>query len=136
MSTGSIDIEAKSRKYTQSYALNTAKGVAALLRDRHRISERRFRGDTAASDIIIDLHSAIESAGLTERQAESIAWVFALDLTQTKAAQIMGIAQKNVNEYIGVACERIAAVFQRWDYGAVEVEVTATETEDDAIVIA
>ncbi|MEW9697969.1 sigma factor-like helix-turn-helix DNA-binding protein [Paenibacillus sp. SI8] len=133
MSTGSIDIEAKSRKYAQTYALNTSDGVKALLRDRHKIAERQFKGDYSAVDITIDLHSAIESAGLTDRQAESIAWVYGRDLTQTEAARIMGIAQKNVNEYLGVACERIAAVFQRWDYGEVTVEVDATETDEGEI---
>ncbi|UKS30181.1 RNA polymerase subunit sigma [Paenibacillus sp. HWE-109] len=136
MSTGSIDIEAKSRKYTQSYALNTAKGVAALLRDRHRIAERRYRGDTAASDIIIDLHSAIESAGLTERQAESIAWVYGRDLTQEMTAQIIGVTRQAVKQSVDSAIERISAIFQRWDYGEVTVEVTATESEDETIVIA
>jgi DNA-directed RNA polymerase specialized sigma subunit len=131
MGAGSIDIEAKSRKYTQSYALNTAKGVAALLRDRHRISERRFRGDTAASDIIIDLHSAIESAGLTDRQAESVAWVYGRDLTQTEAARIMGVTQQGVQQAVDTAAERISTVFERWNYGEVTVEVNAQEAQDD-----
>ncbi|NOU98466.1 sigma factor-like helix-turn-helix DNA-binding protein [Paenibacillus planticolens] len=131
MGTGSIDIEAKSRKYTQSYALNTAKGVAALLRDRHRISERRFRGDTAASDIIIDLHSAIETAGLTERQAESVAWVYARDLTLESAGEIMGVTKQAVKDAVSIASEKIATVFQRWNYGEVTVEVNEQEAQDD-----
>ncbi|MEK4360836.1 sigma factor-like helix-turn-helix DNA-binding protein [Paenibacillus sp. FSL M7-1455] len=112
----------QARAYDVKYALNDAAGVKALLRDRHRIAERRYSGDTAASDIIIDLHSAIESAGLTERQAEAIAWVYGRDLTQKVAASIMGIAQKNVSEAIDRAAEAIAGVFKRWEYGELVVE--------------
>jgi predicted DNA-binding protein (UPF0251 family) len=125
MSTGSIDIERQTRKYSQTYALNTAKGVAALLRDRHRIAERRYRGDTAASDIIIDLHSAIESAGLTDRQAEAIAWVYGRDLTLEHAGAIMGITKQGVKDALSCGVEKIAAVFKRWNYGDVTVEVNA-----------
>jgi DNA-directed RNA polymerase specialized sigma subunit len=126
-----VDIGEKGRKYEQSYALNTAKGVAMLLRDRHRISERRFKGDTDASCIIIDLHSAIESAGLTERQAESVAWVYGQDLTQTEAARIMGVSQQAVKQSIDAAAERISTVFSRWDYGEVTVEMNEQEAQDD-----
>ncbi|WP_018755180.1 sigma factor-like helix-turn-helix DNA-binding protein [Paenibacillus terrigena] len=122
-----IDIHAKERSYTQKYALNTAGGVKALLRDRHQIANRRFKGDTAASDILIDLHSAIESAELTERQAEVIAWVYGVDATQTEAARIMGITQQTVGESLAAAEERIAAVFSRWDYGEISVELEAPQ---------
>jgi DNA-directed RNA polymerase specialized sigma subunit len=116
------DIEKQARAYEVKYALNDAAGVKALLRDRHRIAERRYKGDTAASDILIDLHSAINSAGLTERQTESIAWVYGRDITQARAAAIMGIAQKNVSELIDAAAVKLANVFARWEYGDVTVE--------------
>jgi DNA-directed RNA polymerase specialized sigma subunit len=117
-----VDTEKQARAYEVKYALNDAAGIKALLRDRHRIAERRYKGDTAASDIIIDLHSAINSAGLTERQTESIAWVYGRDLTQARAAEIMGIAQKNVSELIDAAAAKLANVFARWEYGDVTVE--------------
>lgn len=117
-----VDTEKQARAYEVKYALNDAAGVKALLRDRHRIAERRYKGDTAASDILIDLHSAINSAGLTERQTEAIAWVYGRDITQAKAAGIMKIAQKNVSEAIDRAAEAIAGVFARWEYGEVTVE--------------
>jgi len=117
-----VDTQKQARAYEVKYALNDAAGVKALLRDRHRIAERRYSGDTAASDIIIDLHSAIESAGLTERQAEAIAWVYGRDLTQKIAAAIMGIAQQNVAAAIDRAAEAIAGVFARWEYGEITVE--------------
>lgn len=111
------------RKYTETYRLSTPAGVKRLLRDRHKIGARRFTGDTAASDILIDLHSAIESAGLTDRQAEAVGWVYGVDVTQTKAAKIMGISQKNVNEYLEIAVGRIVDVYKRWKYEEVTVEI-------------
>ncbi|WP_337102354.1 RNA polymerase subunit sigma [Paenibacillus sp. YIM B09110] len=119
------------RKYTQKYALNDAAGVKALLRDRHRIAERRFKGDTAASDILIDLHSAIESAGLTDRQAEAVALVYGLDVTQKTAASVMGIAQKNVSETLDIAAEKICAVYTRWDYEEVTIELEGADAIND-----
>ncbi|MDR9852916.1 sigma factor-like helix-turn-helix DNA-binding protein [Paenibacillus sp. VCA1] len=124
-----VDTEKQTRAYEVKYALNDVAGVKALLRDRHRIAERRFRGDTAASDIIIDLHSAIESAGLTERQAEAIAWVYGRDLTQKTAAAIMGIAQQNVAAAVDRAAEAIASVFKRWEYGEITVEFEVDDEE-------
>lgn len=124
-----IDVEKGSRSYSVKYSLSTAAGVKALLRDRHRISSARFRGDYAACDILIDLHSAINSAGLTERQTEAIAWVYGVDITQAKAAELMGIAQKNVSEAIDRAAEKLAEVYKRWEYGEVTVEYENNDTE-------
>ncbi|WP_051236111.1 RNA polymerase subunit sigma [Paenibacillus pinihumi] len=126
-----IDLTEQSRKYTVKYALNTAAGVKSLLRDRHKIGLRRFTGDTAASDILIDLASAINSAGLTERQTEAVALVYGpWDLTQADAAAVMGITKQSVGDFIHGAARRIAAVYERWEYG--EVEVIAEE-EDETI---
>ncbi|MEC0370028.1 RNA polymerase subunit sigma [Paenibacillus chibensis] len=119
-----VDTQKQARAYEVKYCLNDSAGVKALLRDRHRIAERRYSGDTAACDIIIDLHSAIESAGLTERQAEAIAWVYGRDLTQKVAAGIMGVAQQNVAAAIDRAAEAIASVYARWEYGEITVEYT------------
>ncbi|MBE3649177.1 sigma factor-like helix-turn-helix DNA-binding protein [Paenibacillus polymyxa] len=124
-----VDIAKSDRSYAVKYALNDAAGVRSLLRDRHRISSARFRGDTAASDILIDLHSAINSAGLTERQTEAIAWVYGVDLTQEKAAAIMGVTQQAVAKMADEAVEKIAAVYQRWDYGEVTCEYSETSQQ-------
>jgi predicted DNA-binding protein (UPF0251 family) len=128
-----VDIATQGRNYSVKYALNDAAGVKSLLRDRHRISSARFRGDTSASDILIDLHSAMNSAGLTERQTEAIAWVYGLDLTQKEAAAIMDIAQKNVSEAIDRAVENIAEVYRRWEYGEITVECEATEEAEETM---
>ncbi|MEV2911129.1 RNA polymerase subunit sigma [Paenibacillus larvae] len=127
-----IDIHEKDRKYTQTYALNTPKGVARLLRDRYRIAERRFKGDTAASDILIDLSSAIESAGLTQRQAEALALVHGKwQLTQSEAAEVMGVKQQVVSQFLREVYGKLAAIYRRWNYGEIIVEYTESEGERD-----
>src|SRR5690606_18407962 len=102
--------------YTESYALSTPAGVKKLLRDRHKIASRRYSGDTAASDILLDLHSAIDAAGLTDRQAEAVGWVYGVDITQGAAARIMGVSREAVKDLLFQATKRIAAVYRRWNY--------------------
>ena len=116
------DIEKGGRAYEIKYCLNDSAGVKALLRDRHRISSARFRGDYDAVCILVDLHSAMNSAGLTERQTEAIAWVYGADMTQAKAAEIMGVGQDSVSDFVNGAAERIAAVYARWEYDEISVE--------------
>ncbi|MBJ6364171.1 RNA polymerase subunit sigma [Paenibacillus sp. GCM10012307] len=125
-----VDLTEQSRKYTVKYALNAAAGVKSLLRDRHKIGLRRFTGDTAASDILIDLASAINTAGLTERQTEAVALVYGpWDLTQADAATVMGVGQDSVSDFLNGAARRIAAVYERWEYG--EIEVIAEEGDGE-----
>ncbi|MDT2208242.1 DUF134 domain-containing protein, partial [Paenibacillus larvae] len=106
--------------------------VARLLRDRYRIAERRFKGDTAASDILIDLASAIESAGLTQRQAEALALVHGKwQLTQSEAAEVMGVKQQVVSEFLREVYGKLAAICRKWNYGEIIVEYTESEGERD-----
>lgn len=112
--------------------MNDAAGVKALLRDRHRISSARFRGDYAASDILLDLNSAIYNAGLTERQTEAVALISGFDLTQAEAARVMEVAQPTVAELYDKAAEKLAAVFRKWEYGEVTVEYEEEEEEREA----
>lgn len=118
-----IDIEKDSREYSIKYALNDAAGVKMILRDRYRLASRRFHAaDYAACDILIDLNSAIESAGLTTRQIETVAYVFGKwQLTQKEAASAMSISQQAVAQSLDEACTRIAAVYANWNYGELTV---------------
>jgi len=127
-----VDLTKDTRKYTETYSLSTASGVKRLLRDRHRIGARRYKGDTAASDILIDLHSAINSAGLTDRQTEAVAWVYGADVTQAKAAEIMGITREGVKSFVEEATSKIADVYKRWEYEEVTVEYDEAIAEGDA----
>ncbi|RCX22933.1 uncharacterized protein DUF134 [Fontibacillus phaseoli] len=128
-----IEVDKKERTYSVKYALDSAAGVKSLLRDRHRISSARFRGDRAASDILLDLNSAIYNAGLTERQTEAVALISGFDLTQAEAARVMGIARQVVARMYAEAAEKLAAVYRRWEYGEVTVEYTgAGDNEREA----
>ncbi|WP_340457315.1 sigma factor-like helix-turn-helix DNA-binding protein [Paenibacillus graminis] len=113
--------------------MNDAAGVKKLLRDRHHISSAQFHGDYNAVDTLIDLHSAIASAGLTDKQAESIAWVYGVDLTQADAAAQMGVTRQTVKQSVDEAAEKIAAVYRKWNYGGIDVEYPLDEetTEDN-----
>lgn len=127
-----VDISQKERQYSVKYVLNDSAGVKALLRDRHKLASRRFSGDMAASDIIIDLHSAMNTAGLTERQTEAIALVYGMDLTQKDAAAIMGVTQQAVDQAIEGAADKIARIYHAWDYGEITAELDA-EDEEEAV---
>lgn len=126
-----VDISEKERQYSVKYTLNDSAGVKALLRDRHKLASRRFSGDMAASDIIIDLHSAMNTAGLTERQTEAIALVYGMDLTQKDAASIMGVSQQAVDQFIEGAADKMARIYHAWDYGEVITGLAADEDVAD-----
>jgi hypothetical protein len=127
MGSVKIDIDKGARTYAVRYALNDTAGVKKLLRDRHAVSSARFGGDYNAADILIDLHSAINSAGLTDIQTETVAWVSGADLTQRDAARMMDVTQQSVAKTYDAACEKIADVYKRWNYGEVTAEYPLTE---------
>ncbi|MEK3988018.1 sigma factor-like helix-turn-helix DNA-binding protein [Paenibacillus sp. FSL K6-3166] len=131
MGSVKIDVEKGARTYEVKYTLSDAAGVKKLLRDRHHVSSARFLGDYNAADTLIDLNSAINSAGLTERQAESIAWVYGVDLTQSEAAKAMGIAQQTVKQSVDEAAGKIAAVYRKWEYGEITVAYVLTDEDDN-----
>ncbi|NGM81215.1 RNA polymerase subunit sigma [Paenibacillus sp. 7124] len=134
MGSVKIDVDKGARTYEVKYALNDAAGVKKLLRDRHHVSSARFTGDYNAVDTLIDLYSAINSAGLTEAQAETVAWVSGADLTQQQAADIMCVTRQAVAKTYDLACEKIAAVYKRWEYGEITVEYALDDetTEEEA----
>lgn len=104
--------------------MNDREGVASLLRDIHRLRERRFHaGDYAACDILADLQTAITNANLTNRQRESLYYVYELDLTQKDAGERMGgIGNDAVSHCLKGAVQRIADVYSGWDYGEITIE--------------
>lgn len=81
----------------------------------------------AASDILIDLDRAITDAKITDKQTLAITFVYGLDLTHGEAAAELGVTREAVNQLIWGAAKRIAAVYQSWSYG--EVEISSLQTE-------
>lgn len=127
-----VDTQSKDRAITTKYkALDSAEGVRILLSDYNALRLRRYTGDTAASDILIDLETAVERAGLTDRQRQALRLVYREDMTQTDAGDVLGIRKDVVNRHIKIAETKIARVYEFWARHSegysltIETEVTA-----------
>ncbi|MEH6861513.1 sigma factor-like helix-turn-helix DNA-binding protein [Bacillus velezensis] len=114
MGTVKIDLHRKDREFNAAYALDNAEGVKLLLADYQKFVSRKRCGDYAAVEVLIDIHKAIELAGLTDRQRQAIELVYFGELTQAEAGERMGIAQKNVNETLDRSAEKIADIYYYW----------------------
>lgn len=109
------DIHSKERALDSKYvALDNADGVKRLLRDYNALTQRRYAGDYAACDILIDLQHAIERAGLTDKQAEALRLVYDEDLTQEMAAERLGVRREAIKRHVKVAEVKIARVYEYW----------------------
>lgn len=84
----------------------------AILRNLHALSERRYVGDTNASDVLLDFHYAVKRAGLTARQAEALRLVYVEDLTQRSAGERMGIERSALTEHLRIAIDGIDEVYE------------------------
>lgn len=127
------DIHEKDRKYTVTYALNSGAGVKSLLTGRQRIHVARFTGDTAASDVLIDLTNAILNAGLTDRETLAVAAYSGWELTYTELGRVLDVTRQTATEILNGAADKIAAVYKRWDYGSVSVEYEEVEMAEEEV---
>ncbi|MGM0904247.1 MAG: sigma factor-like helix-turn-helix DNA-binding protein [Bacillota bacterium] len=115
MGASNYDKEAGDRRYEAQYpALNSSGGLRILLGDYHALKSRQYMGDYDATAILIDLATAVELAGLTNRQRQALALVYGEDLTQVEAGKRMGVRQDVVSEHIDKAVEAIAEVYWYW----------------------
>lgn len=102
--------------------MNKRKSTAkAVLSNYHALKERRYLGDLDASDTLIDFERAVGLANLTKRQSEALNAVYGADLTQAKAAEIMGVAQPNVKAYMNDAIEKIDDIYEMWAWKSGEL---------------
>lgn len=103
----------------------------AVLRNYHALKERRYVGDTNASDTLVDFEIAVERASLTARQAEALRLVYYADLTQKSAGERMGITREAVKLYANDAIEKIDAIYEyiAWHNG----DITKGDFIDDEI---
>lgn len=114
MGVSKFDTESAHRRLSARYALDNPTGVRLLLKETSALRSRRFNGDYAACDILIDLETAISQAGLTDRQRQALRLVFEEDLTQSEAGKRMGVQQNTVAVSLRVALKKIAAVYESW----------------------
>ncbi|WP_241462510.1 sigma factor-like helix-turn-helix DNA-binding protein [Bacillus amyloliquefaciens] len=85
-----------------------------LLADYQKFVSRKRCGDYAAVEVLIDIHKAIELAGLTDRQRQAIELVYFGELTQAEAGERMGISRISVREYLEAASEKLADIYYYW----------------------
>ncbi|WP_438432329.1 sigma factor-like helix-turn-helix DNA-binding protein [Gorillibacterium sp. sgz500922] len=112
---------------TVTAGLQREAGIKLLLRDFYPIAERRYTGDYAACDLLLDLQDALKEAKLTDRQREVLSLMYGpRQLTQSETALAAGIAQKNVSLHLGAAVARIAHVFRSWENCGSKTEVQAS----------
>lgn len=114
MGVSKYDKEAGDRTYSARYALDSAAGVRQLLSEYHALHSRQFQGDTAATDLLIDMTTAVDRAGLTDRQREALRLIFVEDLTQKAAGERMGVSQPALSMNIDSALEKIAEIYYYW----------------------
>lgn len=114
MGVSKYDNEAAHRRIEQNYALDNPKSLDLLLRHLPYMQERRFNGDYAASDILIDLETAISTADLTDRQRQVLRLVYWDDLTQEMVGERLGVRQEAVKRHIRIAVVKISRVFECW----------------------
>jgi len=101
-------------QYETQYKLDRPDGVKALLADYTTLRQRRFLGDMAACDILIDLKRAIELAALTGKQYEALRLVYFDDLSQTQAGAALGITRQAVDFAINMAVNKIVDIYYYW----------------------
>lgn len=114
MGTVKIDLHRKDREFNAAYALDNAEGVKLLLADYQKFVSRKRCGDYAAVEVLIDIHKAIDLAGLTDRQRQAIELVYFGELTQAEAGGRMGVGQDAVSKLIDGATEKLADIYYYW----------------------
>lgn len=125
MGSVKFDLEKGARSYSVKYDLESLEGVESLLRDIEVVSSSRFtNGDYDASDILIDLNSAVGSAGLTGQESEAVAQLYLRNRTRKEAALAMGLPVADLDALVDSAHRKIADTYQRWEYGEVYASVT------------
>ncbi|PHD57688.1 sigma factor-like helix-turn-helix DNA-binding protein [Bacillus wiedmannii] len=133
MGVSKYDNEAAQRRIEQNYALDNPKSIDLLLRHLPYMQERRFDGDYAASDILIDLETAISQADLTDRQRQVLRLVYFEDMKQRDVAISLGITAPTVNLYKRLLAQKIAAVFERWAWEDEGYKLTVVKVEREAV---
>ena len=117
MGSVKIDLSTKERALEERYpALDNPLGLRILLSDYHALKVRQYSGDYDAVVLLADLTTAIQMAGLTDRQRQAMRLVYEEDLTQEEAGKRMGVHRIVVLEHIEKALEAISDVYYYWSH--------------------
>lgn len=87
----------------------------AILQQYDALAQRRYDGSIDAIEELVDLASAVEKAGLNERQATAISLVFIAGHSQQSAADTMGLSQPRIAKLLRDGIAKIDAVYDRWE---------------------
>lgn len=114
-----VETDKAHRQAESFYSLNTVEGVRKLLEDFHKLKERRYGGDYAASDILIDLEEAINLADLTDQQELILYMTFYLGFNQRTISVLTNNAQSSVSNSLNNALKKICSIYVSWNYGEI-----------------
>lgn len=67
---------------------------------------------------------------MTDRQAEALYYVFERDMTQVKAAELMGVRREAVKRHVDVALAKIARVYEAWSHRGEGYALSEREDEE------
>ncbi|WP_246370115.1 sigma factor-like helix-turn-helix DNA-binding protein [Mesobacillus zeae] len=120
------------RRLAERYALDSTAGVKLLLSEYHALIGRQYQGDYDAVVLLTDMATAIDQAGLTDRQRQALTLVYVDDLTQAKAGEAMGgLAKDAVNHLLDRAIEAISEVYWYWSRHDEGYTILSTKGESE-----
>jgi len=85
----------------------------AILTNYHALTERQYVGDTDAICALLDLATAVASAGLTDRQAQALRLVYGEGMTQKDAGAAMGVSYQALQAHVTKATAAIQMHYEK-----------------------
>jgi len=87
----------------------------AILQQHDALAQRRYVGETAASDELLDLARAIKKAALTPQQAEIIKLRYVDGWETPQLVNHFGSTKQAVQQAESSAFDKLDSVFERWE---------------------
>ncbi|TDQ37666.1 ECF-type sigma factor [Aureibacillus halotolerans] len=83
-------------------------GIRRLLQDWYVFQERQYKGDYAATDLLIDLADAMQKAKLTESQERSLQLIHMIGFSATEAGIMMKCSRQSATRNAERALGKVA----------------------------
>ena len=88
----------------------------AVFTNIHELNTRRFLGDIAAIDSLLDLEAAIHQAKLTNQQKTALKLVFIEGHTHESAAALLGAERSSITKSVTRALAKIEDIYEYWHH--------------------
>lgn len=88
----------------------------AILQTLPELDTRRYAGDIAASDTLVDFAAACKKANLTELQKEAIALIYVEGHTQQSAADLLGVERSTLAKRANSGTAALEEIYTYWRY--------------------